>query len=514
MSQKSTEMNVLKENMRKVSPISKKLYPAHKCPSLQTIDVARERREEIHFISQDLARKLLVSKRGPQQLKGLITEDKLEKLLKSASENIKESEEARREEKAKLRDKLLKEQEARRAEFEAWDLVRKKNEKLTELEEEAKQKMEYFREKANEAIREQNEEIKEINKLILSAKVQAIRDAQVKDKQNMKKEHLIHEANLDSIMEKERSQGVSKERDMQQKRKEAAFQAAAELQAQIQDNKERHLIDSERKVKEGEILLKKMKEDQERDYQQMKLKRLKKQKFLEELTKDNKELLKRKQNIKEQAEKEDKMIAEFQRLKALQDEVKYAKEKEAKKKKELELAKMGELYQKSSSLQAEQDALRARRAQEEKEREYRRKEKEDAIKKKERLESVKKSREKQIEQQQYLKRIKADAEIKELEALLQKLKDETKAEERKKLLKKLDNLKHLEDLKSQIRKKEIEKINERKEFFNEGIHLHQEEKRRAEMLKALKMEKLNELKKYEIPNSYINHIKRKVNLED
>lgn len=61
-------------------------------------------------------------------------------------------------------------------------------------------------------------------------------------------------------------------------------------------------------------------------------------------------------------------------------------------------------------------------------------------------------------------------------------------------MKKLDNLKHLDDLKIQIRKKEIEKINERKAFYNEGIHLQQEAKRQAEMLEVLKKEKLNELK--------------------
>lgn len=38
------------------------------------------------------------------------------------------------------------------------------------MEEEAKQKMEYLREKANEAIKEQNEEIKEINKVLYGFK--------------------------------------------------------------------------------------------------------------------------------------------------------------------------------------------------------------------------------------------------------------------------------------------------------------------------------------------------------
>lgn len=61
-------------------------------------------------------------------------------------------------------------------------------------------------------------------------------------------------------------------------------------------------------------------------------------------------------------------------------------------------------------------------------------------------------------------------------------------------MKKLESLKHLQDLKSQIKKKEIGKINERKAFYDEGIHLQQEAKHQAEMLEILKKEKLNELK--------------------
>lgn len=78
--------------------------------------------------------------------------------------------------------------------------------------------------------------------------------------------------------------------------------------------------------------------------------------------------------------------------------------------------------------------------------------------------------------------------------MFRKLEEETKAEKRKELLKKLQNLKHLDELKSQIRKKEMEKISEKKAFYNEGIHLHQEAKRQAEMLEILKKEKLNELR--------------------
>lgn len=67
-------------------------------------------------------------------------------------------------------------------------------------------------------------------------------------------------------------------------------------------------------------------------------------------------------------------------------------------------------------------------------------------------------------------------------------------EKRRDLMKKLENLQHLDELKQQMKQKEMERINEKKEFYRDGLHLLQEEKRRKEMLDVLKREKLNELK--------------------
>ena len=48
------------------------------------------------------------------------------------------------------------------------DMERKKNEKLTDLEQEEKEKAEYLRSKANELMQEQEDEIKHLNEVRLS----------------------------------------------------------------------------------------------------------------------------------------------------------------------------------------------------------------------------------------------------------------------------------------------------------------------------------------------------------
>lgn len=57
------------------------------------------------------------------------------------------------------------------------------------------------------------------------------------------------------------------------------FRAASQLQEQIKSNFESKLLDEEKKIKEGELLIKKMKEEQQRDYLELKTQQLKKQTF-------------------------------------------------------------------------------------------------------------------------------------------------------------------------------------------------------------------------------------------
>lgn len=57
------------------------------------------------------------------------------------------------------------------------------------------------------------------------------------------------------------------------------FRAAFQLQDQIKSNFENKRLDEEKKIKEGELLVKKMKEEQQRDYQELKTQQLKKQIF-------------------------------------------------------------------------------------------------------------------------------------------------------------------------------------------------------------------------------------------
>ncbi|TGZ38990.1 hypothetical protein CRM22_011263, partial [Opisthorchis felineus] len=86
--------------------------------------------------------------------------------------------------------------------------------------------------------------------------------------------------------------------------------------------------------------------------------------------------------------------------------------------KELEIARLRALQERASDEAAERDALRAKRAAEAREREWRRKEKADALKKKETEDELKKARIAQAEERRRLLAIEAGRERMEFERIL------------------------------------------------------------------------------------------------
>ncbi|CAI2738513.1 unnamed protein product [Dicrocoelium dendriticum] len=86
--------------------------------------------------------------------------------------------------------------------------------------------------------------------------------------------------------------------------------------------------------------------------------------------------------------------------------------------KELEIARLRALQERASDEAAERDALRAKRAAEAREREWRRKEKEEALKKQQTEDELKRARVAQAEERRRLLAIEAGRERAEFERIL------------------------------------------------------------------------------------------------
>ena len=114
---------------------------------------------------------------------------------------------------------MQRELDERKRMIKKYDEERRKNEKLEEIDELAREEAEYLLKKANELRQEQEEEVKRLNELILSVKVHAIRDAQVAEKQQIKRDIKDEEKRLDMMMEVDRLNAIRIQEEIEKKRK-------------------------------------------------------------------------------------------------------------------------------------------------------------------------------------------------------------------------------------------------------------------------------------------------------
>jgi uncharacterized protein YpuA (DUF1002 family) len=94
---------------------------------------------------------------------------------------------------------------------------------LDEIDQLAKEDAEYLLKKANEQRQEQEDEIKRLNELILNVKVHAIRDAQLIEKQQIKREVKDEEKRLDIMMEVDRLNAIKVQEEIDHKRKQDQY---------------------------------------------------------------------------------------------------------------------------------------------------------------------------------------------------------------------------------------------------------------------------------------------------
>ena len=111
----------------------------------------------------------------------------------------------------------------RKKTIQKYDLDRKRNEQLDEIDQLAKEDAEYLLKKANEQRQEQEDEIKRLNELILNVKVHAIRDAQLIEKQQIKRELKDEEKRLDIMMEVDRLNAIKVQEEIDHKRKQDQY---------------------------------------------------------------------------------------------------------------------------------------------------------------------------------------------------------------------------------------------------------------------------------------------------
>ncbi|KAI8912097.1 tumor suppressor, Mitostatin-domain-containing protein [Powellomyces hirtus] len=382
---------------------------------------------------------------------------------------------------------------ARKAKMEAYDHTRATNAKLSVLEAEAKAKSTYLLAKAQLQLEEQEDEIKHMNELMLYAKCVAIRDKQVEEKKVIKNDRKQEEARLDAMMEAVRVDELKKLEDREKKRIEEMRKGAATIRSQITDRREAALLEAERRDQETKLIIQQMEARNAQDLADKAAKIQVQKKLRQQVVLANQESLERKRLAKKEEEEEDRKVLEYiiEKEKRETENDRIAKEKKA---------------------EPQQDALRAQRAFEAHEREYRQKLLLQTERNLANEKALRESRATQQRARQHAIAVEAHKMREEFMENLERQKEQEVKIREDERTRAERNREYASKVKAQISEKEQIRKKQREEFFMEGIRLAKERNDKAQKIEQIKERKLQELASLGIPTKYCKEVERKVHV--
>ncbi|XP_041064438.1 cilia- and flagella-associated protein 45 isoform X1 [Carcharodon carcharias] len=467
-------------------------------------------KESIRLITKDIIRDLIIPTEDPSGKTLIMSPDEFER-IKQASHVISEEErESMRVARNGERMQAAEMAGERKSFMRTQELQRRKNEKLNEVEEAARDRALYLLEKANTLRLEQEDEIKQINETITDARCHAIRDAQILEKEQIEKEMLEEEKRLDKMMEVDRQKAIKMQDELERIRKENGLRAKAHIIQQIEEREQERMLQLEHKALQAMERVQAMEKMQQEDLENLQEKRRQQRRRHQEIKESNEQVQRHQELMQEQDRQADQKVREFQDAKMKREAEFEEQHNRLKREKAIEVARLQALQKRAHDHKAEQDALRAKRSQEATEREWRRKELEDKRKKAEVLATLKKSRSDQIRQKQHFLVVQATKERQEFERVLKVQKEQIEKEKKEEEDKRYGRTKYASDLREQIIEREQNHIAERAAFFEEGKHLKEEAYQRRLRLDQIKRKKLEELRSVGLPEKYCREIERRL----
>lgn len=287
---------------------------------------------------------------------------------------------------------------------------------------------------------------------------------------------------------------------------------------QIEMNRQEKLIQEEVREQENAMMINHLEKLQKEDYEEVRRRKEKQKALASDLIIANRDLEKQKEFRKQQDIVAELKVLEYQRDKAARDAAYEAEQEKKRQDREKEISRLRAKQERARDMQADKDALRAKREQERKEREWREKERLEAMKKRQIEEEMKLSREWQCRNKEHYLAVEAAKDRSEFQKVLKwvwldlevlcegravhwifclliraqiELADKDKQKEEGMHR---DRKHYSENLQRQIRENELVRIKERKAFFEEGVKLDDEAKARRAKLDDIKKKKLNELR--------------------
>ncbi|XP_035536475.1 cilia- and flagella-associated protein 45 [Morone saxatilis] len=465
--------------------------------------------ETVQIITKDLIRNLRIPIQDPSGESIILPSAEFERIASVSQVLTKEEKEALKEAYQRKKEEEIKAREDRKLQIFEADLSRKENQALTELELEARNRAQHLVERASALRMEQEEEIKQLNKLILGAQCQATRDAQIQEKKQIHVELSEEEKRLDAMMEVERRKALETVEKIDELRKHQRISGMQLIYDQIQRRLENERLQDEMKEYERQQIRENQEKMNLEDLKALEKKKEEQKRLHEEVMRINAETVRAKERRREEEKLADMRDMEYIRKK-LEREAEYeAEQRQIKKEKELEIARLRARQEKAKDYKAEQDELRAQRNQESINREWRRKEKELASKKGQEEAMLRAARLEQVQCKEHFLSIEAGREKAEFERVLKAQQEAIIKHKEEEEQRRQKALRHADAIRRQVKDCELSAITNRRQTFEEADRLIEEARQRRMRLDEIKQKKLKELKATGLPEKYCGEVERK-----
>lgn len=427
-----------------------------------------------------------------------------EAVLKTKEQNLAEKkilEEQKEQQRAaaKARKKLMMQREEER----------KKNAAMSEIELDQRQKQQSYIDRAEEMLMEENENVKHMNQMIQYAKMVTTRDQQLVEKKDIRSDKQKEEERLDLMMEIERLKVIKYHDDREHQWADQRKQGALIIQDQIKERSLQRMREEDMKERERQQMMKQLELLQEEEVKQAQERKDMALKLLYEVEEANRKAILIKEERKDKERDEEERIMQYNIEKAKREQELLEEAERIKAEKEREVQRLREMQERAKDRQAELDALRAKRAQEAQERVEREKERREAAKRAKINQELFSARKQQAKEREIRLMIQAKQERDEFDHIIINQKEEIDAERTLESEKAEIRRAHAEQLKAQILLNEEKRLQDRREYLEEGRQLRkgiEEEKARLEMIKQ---KKLKQLQDEEVPDKYTSELARK-----
>jgi len=198
---------------------------------------------------------------------------------------------------------------AKKARMMAIEAEKRKMVPPTDLELENQEKDDFLRERAATLQDEEIDEVKNMNQMMLYAKVVTIRDKQLLEKDAIRSQNKQEERRRDLMLELGRLEKVKFYEDLDRRNMAEQKKKALEVVGQIREREIQRQNAKEERDREGQELLKKIKEIQIEDSQNALIKKRQQKDMLDLIYEANRNTINKKQEkILQEKEEEDRII--------------------------------------------------------------------------------------------------------------------------------------------------------------------------------------------------------------